>query len=287
MPEGPEVTIVTKQLNSAVQNKTIKDIEIVSGRYLRKEPVGFTDYVDYAVNQFPQQVLGVNNKGKFIYWLTTTGVIFSTLGMTGTYKTENNKYARVKWTFTDNSEIYYSDMRNFGTLKFFHRAHYMSALEKKLSELGPDMLNEPCDEETWLQNCEKRKNQSLVKFLMEQKNVSGVGNIYKSESLFLAALAPHRKVGDCSTEELLRLYQAVITVLKNSLETGGATIRNYSDLYNNQGQYVSFPSQATEMMKSRIGVMVYSQKEDPYGNPIHKIKLDDQRTTYYSPEVQK
>ena len=91
MPEGPEVTIVTKQLNSAVQNKTIKDIEIVSGRYLRKEPVGFTDYVDYAVNQFPQQVLGVNNKGKFIYWLTTTGVIFSTLGMTGTYKTENNK----------------------------------------------------------------------------------------------------------------------------------------------------------------------------------------------------
>ena len=105
MPEGPEVTIVTKQLNSAVQNKTIKDIEIVSGRYLRKEPVGFTDYVDYAVNQFPQQVLGVNNKGKFIYWLTTTGVIFSTLGMTGTYKTENNKYARVKWTFTDNSEI--------------------------------------------------------------------------------------------------------------------------------------------------------------------------------------
>jgi len=219
MPEGPEVTIVTKQLNSAVQNKTIKDIEIVSGRYLRKEPVGFTDYVDYAVNQFPQQVLGVNNKGKFIYWLTTTGVIFSTLGMTGTYKTENNKYARVKWTFTDNSEIYYSDMRNFGTLKFFHRAHYMSALEKKLSELGPDMLNEPCDEEAWLQICEKRKNQSLVKFLMEQKNVSGVGNIYKSESLFLAALAPHRKVGDCSTEELLRLYQAVITVLKNSLET--------------------------------------------------------------------
>ena len=215
--------------------------------------------------------------------------------MSGTYKTEDNKYARVKFDIRDNvpgrinptKSLYYSDMRNFGTLKFFHRAHYMSALEKKLSELGPDMLNEPCDEETWLQICEKRKNQSLVKFLMEQKNVSGVGNIYKSESLFLAALAPHRKVGDCSTEELLRLYQAVITVLKNSLETGGATIRNYSDLYNNQGQYVSFPSQATEMMKSRIGVMVYSQKEDPYGNPIHKIKLDDQRTTYYSPEVQK
>ena len=90
MPEGPEVTIVTKQLNNIVQYKTIKDIELLSGRYIKKEPSGFTDYVDGAINQHPQKVLGVNNKGKFIYWLTSSGVIFSTLGMTGTYKTKNN-----------------------------------------------------------------------------------------------------------------------------------------------------------------------------------------------------
>jgi len=130
MPEGPEVTIVTKQLNGIVQNKTIKDIEMISGRYLKKEPVGFTNFLDYAINEFPQTVLGVNNKGKFIYWLTTSGVIFSTLGMTGTYKTKDNKYARVKWTFTDNSTVYYCDMRNFGTLKFFHRAGFMEELNK-------------------------------------------------------------------------------------------------------------------------------------------------------------
>jgi formamidopyrimidine-DNA glycosylase len=287
MPEGPEVTIVTKQLNSIVQDKTIKDIELLSGRYIKKEPNGFTDYVDGAINHESQKVLGVNNKGKFIYWLTSSGVIFSTLGMTGTYKTKDNKYARVKWIFDDDTEIYYSDMRNFGTLKFYFGAESSKELHKKLSEIGPDMLNEPCDEKIWLKICEKRKNQSLVKFLMEQKNVSGVGNIYKSESLFLAGLAPYRKVGECTSEELLRLYKSVKTVLKNSYETGGATIRNYSDLYNNQGRYVSFPSKADEMMKSRIGVMVYSQKEDPYGNPIQKIKLDDQRTTYYSPKVQK
>ena len=287
MPEGPEVTIVTKQLNFTVQNKVIKDIELLSGRYTKKEPSGFTDFVDGAINHESQKVLGVHNKGKFIYWLTSSGVIFSTLGMTGTYKTKDNKYARVKWVFDDDTEIYYSDMRNFGTLKFYFGAESSKELNKKLSEIGPDMLNEPCDEKTWLKICEKRKNQSLVKFLMEQKNVSGVGNIYKSESLFLAGLAPYRKVGECNSEELLRLYKSVKTVLKNSYETGGATIRNYSDLYNNQGQYVAFPSKADEMMKSRIGVMVYSQKEDPYGNPIQKIKLDDQRTTYYSPEVQK
>ena len=52
-------------------------------------------------------------------------------------------------------------------------------------------------------------------------------------------------------------------------------------------QWIRNYQEADEMMKARIGVMVYSQKEDPYGNPIQKIKLDDQRTTYYSPEVQK
>ena len=229
MPEGPEVTIVTKQLNSIVQDKVIKDIELLSGRYIKKEPSGFTDYVDGAINHESQKVLSVNNKGKFIYWLTSSGVIFSTLGMTGTYKTKDNKYARVKWIFDDDTEIYYSDMRNFGTLKFYFGTGSSKELNKKLSEIGPDMLNEPCDEKTWLKICEKRKNQSLVKFLMEQKNVSGVGNIYKSESLFLAGLAPYRKVGECTSEELLRLYKSVKTVLKNSYETGGTTIRNYSD----------------------------------------------------------
>lgn len=286
MPEGPECTIVARQLHSVINGKTISNIEILTGRYLKKEPDGFTEYLDYAVNEKPQKVLGVNNKGKFIYWITSSGVIFSTLGMTGTYKTEDNKYARVRWDFEDGFSVYYSDMRNFGTLKFFSGDKCQTYLNKKLSEIGPDMLNEPCDEETWLKICNKRKTQSLVKFLMEQKNVSGVGNIYKSESLFLSALAPHRRVGECTEEELIRLYKSVRKVLKNSLELGGATIRNYADLYNNQGDYVAFPSKADDMMKARIGVMVYSQKEDPYGNPVEKVVLDDGRTTHWSPKIQ-
>ena len=226
MPEGPEVTTIARQLNGVVQNKTIEDIEILSGRYTKKEPDGFVDFRDWAVNYDPQTVLGISNKGKFIYWVMNSGVIFSGLGMTGTYKTQANKYARVRWLFT------------------------------------------------------------LVKFLMEQKNVSGVGNIYKSESLFLARLHPAKTIQECSERELRQLYHAVCKVLQNSFETGGATIKNYSDLYNNQGKYVAFPSQAKDMTKARTGIMVYSQSEDPYGNPVKKLHLNDNRTTYFSPEVQ-
>lgn len=283
MPEGPECTIVARQLNIHAQTKTISSIEILSGRYLKKLPEGFSSFCSIL----PVKVTEISNKGKFIYWKSEKGVIFSTLGMTGTYKTNENKYARVKFSFLDADSLYYSDMRNFGTLKFFNSPLAQTALSVKLREIGPDMLNDPCDEQTWFAICKIRENQSLVKFLMEQKNISGVGNIYKSESLFLAGLAPHRKVKDCSEQELLKLYNSVKTVLSNAFNLGGATIRNYSDLYNNHGNYVAFPSKADNMMKSRLGVMVYSKTHDPYGNQIQKITLDDSRTTYWSPTIQK
>ena len=203
--------------------------------------------------------------------------------MTGSYKTEPNNYARVKFNFSDETSVYYCDMRNFGTLKV---TNSKSDLDKKLKELGPDMLSNPPELQVWLQICEKHKNKTLVSFLMEQKAISGVGNIYKSESLFLSRLNPSKKVKECSVEELSRLYDSVKQVLRNSYEMGGATIRNYSDLYANHGTYIQFPSKPDEMMKARLGVMVYSKKEDPYGNPIQKVTLDDGRTTWWSPTIQ-
>ena len=293
MPEGPECTIVADQLDTAARGWSLTNVELLTGRYTKKEPVGFSEFMD-DLGKDGKYIHSVSNKGKFIYWLLEGGVIFSTLGMSGTYKTENNKYARVRFDIKDNvpgrinptKSLYYSDMRNFGTLKFISK-NPQQELDKKLATIGPDMLNDPCRLQTWLDICEKRKNNSLVKFLMEQKNISGVGNIYKSESLFLAELAPHRKVGDCTEEEKIRLYEAVIAILRTAYEAGGATIRNYSDLHNNYGKYISFPSKATEMMKERIGVMVYSQTRDPHGNPIEKCTLDDGRTTHWSPNVQK
>lgn len=286
MPEGPEVSIITKQLNKVSKGKTLEWIEILSGKYLKKEPTGFSAYLDYIVNEKTQTIEGVYNKGKFIYWVLTSSIIFTSLGMTGTFKTSDNKHARLKLDLSSNISLYYCDQRNFGNFSFFAGASANQKLQQKLAEIGPDMLNDPCSLEQWMLICKKRKNQSLVKFLMEQKNVSALGNIYKSESLFLARLAPFKKIIDCTDEELERLYKSVKHVLSNAYHCGGATIRNYSDLYNNHGQYVSFPSKASTMMKERIGVMVYSQKTDPYGNPVEKLKLDDGRTTYWSPKIQ-
>ena len=276
MPEGPEVLQVTTQLNSIVQGKTLISINPISGRYTKNPITGLDKFISEQVNQ-------VQCHGKFIWWALESQWLFSTLGMTGSYKTEPNKYARIRFDFNDNTSVFYCDMRNFGTFKIVFSE---KELTKKLQELGPDMLNNPPNLDKWLEICKKNQTKSLVSFLMEQKVISGVGNIYKSESLFLARLNPSKKVKDCNEDELSRLYNSVKQVLRNSYEMGGATIRNYSDLYANHGSYIQFPSKPNEMMKARIGVMVYSQKQDPYGNPIQKINLDDGRTTWWSPAIQ-
>lgn len=286
MPEGPECTIVANQLHSFCADKKLVNIELLTGRYTKKAPDGYKSFLELL----PQTVAKVSNKGKFIYLITDmSDTIFITLGMSGTFKTETNKYARVKFSFSDGSAIFYSDMRNFGTLKFFTRDNAKVALQKKLSEIGPDMLNDPCQWSDWLKICRRRNQNSMVKFLMNQKNISGVGNIYKSEALFLAGIDPRRKLESCSDEELQKLYKAVKEVLKSSYDSGGSTIRNYSDLFNNHGKYTAFPSQPKEMLESRWDnrVMIYGRKQDIYGNDVIKLRLDDDRTTYYSPTVQK
>lgn len=288
MPEGPECTRTTRQLDRAVRGKSLVNINFISGRYTKQLPTGFADFY-IALEEQNLPVKGVYNKGKFIWWefgdLLPICYMYTTLGMSGNFKLQPSKHTRIGFYFDDDSSIYYNDQRNFGTVKFvFENSDH----ERKLNSIGPDMLNNPCTLVDFLHIARRKPSWTVVKWLMDQGQISGVGNIYKSESLFLAALDPRRTMGSFSDEELEKLYYAVCQVLTASYESGGATLRNYSDLYNNHGQYTRFPSNPEEMVEARGGrVMVYNQKEDIYGNPVERLKLNDGRTTFWSPEVQR
>lgn len=277
MPEGPEVTRVAKQVHSVVQHSLLDSIELLSGRYTKKAPDNYFK-LQSVLNQGALLVKGVYNKGKFIWWeLEHEWFIFCTLGMSGRYSLEENKHSRVQFNitkayskYTESLPIFYEDIRNFGTIKVVNDRN---VLNKKLDSLGPDMLNNPCTACEFLKIARKHNNKSVVKFLMEQKYISGVGNIYKSESLFLARISPLNRIEDLSDYELITLYECIIKVLKESYRTGGSTIKTYKDLYGEKGTATS-------------RFMVYNQKQDVYGNPIKRVVLDDKRTTFFSPSVQ-
>lgn len=267
MPEGPEVKRVGVQLAERLSGRTLKGIELLSGRYTKKDPSGYPEFLQ----TLPKKIVGAGVHGKFIYILCDDAFsIWNTLGMTGTWSLEQKKHSRVKFIL-DDGVLYYTDMRNFGTLKF---ARGKEALLKKLKSLGPDLLAEDVSDDVFKSRLRKRPEKTLAEVLMDQRIVAGIGNYVKAEALWFSKLSPHRTVSSLSDEEISRLNSCVKKVLRDSYESGGATIKTYESLYGGPGDF-----------SSRL--CVYGRDLDAQGHPVLREKTKDGRTTWWVPEIQK
>ena len=268
MPEGPECKRIGESLAKVIATKTISNVEILSGRYTENVPTG----LDIFESKLPIAVVGVGVHGKFIYWILRDGwSLWNTLGMTGSWGAVERKHSRVKFSFSDGTQIYFNDPRNFGTLKFVYGKHH---LIEKLQSLGPDLLSQKISDEDFAACLRKKQTAQITSAIMNQSIVAGVGNYVKAEALWLAKINPHKHVRELSFEELSKLNQAIQRVLEESYESGGATIKTYKNFNGENGDY------------SRK-FMVYNQKTDPEGNEVVREMTADNRTTHWVPAVQK
>jgi formamidopyrimidine-DNA glycosylase len=267
MPEGPECRRIAESLAKFVSNKKIIGIEILSGRYTKKIPSGY----DSASSSMPLFTAGIGVHGKFIYWILEKEFsIWNTLGMTGQWSTEEHAHNRVKFNFQDGSCLYFRDQRNFGTLKFVRGKHQ---LIEKLQSLGPDMLSQDVSNNDFIKQLRKKDKHNICKVLMDQSVICGVGNYVKADSLWLSRINPHIKVCELSNAQLITLNNSIQKVLRESYETGGATIRTYQNLDGKIGEYAS-------------KFLVYNRKVDSEGNEVVREKTPDGRTTHWSPKYQ-
>ena len=133
MPEGPEVKRIAELLAEKVSSKKLTKIEILSGKYTKKNPDGFEQFQ----NILPINIVGAGCTGKFIFMILEGGSsIWNSLGMTGYWSETKSKHARLA-LHIDNNVLYFNDTRNFGTIKFVGDK---KELIKKLETLGPDMM---------------------------------------------------------------------------------------------------------------------------------------------------
>jgi len=267
MPEGPECTIQAEGLNDICQNRVLTNVEVLSGRYTRTPIVN----LDKITNQ---KIIKISNKGKFIYWVFDNGFnLFSTLGMSGVYLTTQGTHSRVRFTLDKNLDVWYNDVRNFGTMKVATQAE----LAQKLSEIGPDMLNSPCsyNEFDRIFSNKRIANKNLACFLLDQKRLSGIGNIYKSEICYRAAVNPSRTLSSFSEAEKLRIYSNIPIVLKLAYAAKGSSQKDFKNVDGEDGRFLNAHAQ------------VYRKTQDPLGNPVLQAELGDGRTTWWVPEVQK
>lgn len=271
MPEGPEVRKTTDFLSNFA-GKSFHSFAVMSGRYTKTDGIPNTE-----IAGLPAKIEEVNCKGKFIYFSLKDEIsnkkyyLFNTLGMTGMWSTEKTKHSRFVIFFDNGENLYYNDIRNFGTLKFIKNK---SELDKKLKSLGPDVLNSDIDWQGFRNRFISKPNKTIAECLMNQSLVSGIGNYLKSEILYASKISPHRRIKDINTEEWHSLYFNSVTIPKTSYKLGGATIKDYRQADGTPGSF-----------SRRFAV--YNCKTDPKNNIIVKETTKDKRATYWVPEIQK
>lgn len=227
MPELPEVETVRRELEMLILGKEIKQIE----------PLWHRSYEELSAQDVRgQKIEKIGRRGKYLFLHLSQSNLIIHLRMTGQLlyfedadMNELSPYVRVIISFKDHSVLYFHDVRKFG------RISYVDDIAKTLGHVGPDALDDVVTE-TYFKDCLNSSSANIKGFLLAQKNVSGIGNIYADEALFLAGVDPRSTAKDIPEKKKIALYNSVLLVLKRSVENMGSTISDYRDPSGNSGQ---------------------------------------------------
>ena len=253
-PEGAEVKLIGEKLAKLVGIRKLTKVVPLSGRYIKKPIDGLVDMEPHL----PSSVIGVGVKGKLVFWiLDNDHFLLNTLAMTGTWSSQFNTHARVRFDFDTGSPVYFVDTRNFGSLKFIYGRNRFKA---KLNQLGPDMLSDNVTYSQFAERLDTKAHWPICKALMNQGVVSGVGNYVKAESLYRAKISPHQLVGSLNGAEMNDLMREIQSVLKESYEA------------------------ADQPRADRL--LIYNKKVDPLGNEVIREMTPDGRKTHWVPAIQ-
>ena len=248
MPELPEVEVVKRSLTRKVQNLIIQKVNIKDSK-LRY-------HIDK--NKFRKitglRIKKIERKSKFLlFFLNKNFIMMAHLGMTGKfffvdrkntklktsfyynidYKKEQ-KYDRVEFILNKNQKLIYNDVRKFGFIKLLRNKKYKNNFH--LKHLGPEPLKNTFNY-TYFKNYIKGRSRVIKDILMDQKFVSGIGNIYANEILFLSKVKPSRKVKNLKEFELKKIINFTKEVLKNAIELGGSSIKDFSSSNGKKGSF--------------------------------------------------
>jgi formamidopyrimidine-DNA glycosylase len=266
MPELPEVMRITHGL-AKLKGQTVHAIDVVSGRYVRHGlPQGFETFS----SGLPMMVSKVTHFGKLII-IRLSGPskewhIASTLGMTGSWKFVEANHTRIRLS-TSLGDLFFDDPRNFGTMRLISD---QASLDRILKGIGPTVNR--IDSKHFAERI-RSVRRSIAEALMDQSCVSGVGNYIKAEALYGAGISPHRMTDSIGDAEMRKLHAKINDVVKSSFESGGASIRTFSDASGSKGSF-----------QERFAI--YGRKEAADGSKVIKETTLDGRTTFWSPKAQ-
>lgn len=270
MPELPEVETTRQGITPYLLGQAITGLKLHEKRLRWPIPAEV-----YALEN--TEVLAVDRRGKYILIRVQAGTGIIHLGMSGSLRICTNQEPRrrhdhVEMMLTSGAVLRFHDPRRFGCFLWQPAGADTHAL---LAKLGPEPLSAQFDAEYLFQATRKRQV-AIKNLIMNSQIVVGVGNIYASESLFMAGIRPGRAARRVSRQECHKLVETIKQVLKHSIKQGGTTLRDFINSDGNPGYFAQ-------------SLYVYGRNDEDCrvcAQPI-KQKILGQRSTFYCAQCQK
>lgn len=270
MPELPEVETTRRGLLPHVVGRAISRIEVreprLRWRVARELPHALTD----------ARIETLARRAKYLLFGTGAGTLLVHLGMSGSLRylpapVDPGAHDHIDVHFKGGGALRFNDPRRFGSFMLTSEP----AAHPLLKDLGPEPLGDDFDAD-YLWRASRNRRVAIKQHLMNGHIVVGVGNIYASEALFRAGIHPRRSASRISRARCEPLVTAVRDVLRDAIDEGGTTLRNFVGGDGKPGYF-------------RGSLRVYERAGSPCivcGTAIERRVLG-QRATYYCPRCQR
>ena len=249
MPELPEIEIVKRSLFKKINKAKIVNVKINNKNLRYKIPHMFSQQL---INE---KILKISRRSKYLIFHFKNKLLLVHFGMSGKFlivRNKDNKIFKTSFYYDLNilakhNHIYfvlnnglvliYNDVRRFGFFKLFENIKLKEIIY--LKKLGPEPFSVLfCIK--YVQKFIKNRKKNIKNLLMDQTFVSGLGNIYANEALFLSKIHPLRQCSNLERKSIKNLIYNIRRVLKISINQGGSSIKDFKNAYGKSGNFQQF-----------------------------------------------
>lgn len=274
MPELPEAETIARGLRMVLPGRAIERVEVLHADVLRVPPAAFRRCVR------GRAIAGVGRRGKnVVLGLEGGGVLLVNLGMTGRLlpllpggpaPAFPPTHPALRFRLRGGGTLVFDDVRRFGTVECLQEEEW----HRRSRALGPEPLS--ADFTAGRLATDLARSRSPVRsWLLDQRRVAGVGNIYANEALWRARVHPRRPASDLDAADVRRLHRALRRVLARAVEARGTTLRDYRTAEGDAGGFAP-------------ALSVYGREGQPCprcGTPVERIVFGN-RSAFLCPRCQ-
>ena len=273
MPELPEVETVRRGVSSQVLNVPIKKIDVNYEKMINN------DVDDFKKKLTGQQITRIDRRGKYLLFRFTGNLtMVSHLRMEGKYIIEDHnapmeKHSHVIFELADGRDLRYNDSRKFGRMQLMQTGEELEF--PGIKKLGPEPLSADFTVDDFYNRLQKKKKM-IKPALLDQTVVTGLGNIYVDEVLWMSKIHPQTPANHLTRSDVQKLHDNIIKELKLAIDAQGTTVFSFKNAYSHAGQF-------------QDQLHVYRKTGEPCERchtPIERLVVG-QRGTHICPKEQK